>query len=51
MLKYIHGVVGVRSGGVKIMTNKGVPQGNISSPLLFDIATEALLEEAERVRL
>jgi len=35
-------------GNAGVRTNKGVPQGNITSPLLFNIATESLIEELER---
>ena len=44
LLQFIHEKTVVVIGKREIKTNKGVPQGNISSPILFNIATEDLLE-------
>jgi hypothetical protein len=38
----------VEIGGISITTSRGVPQGLSSSPILFDIYVEDILEELQR---
>ena len=49
LLKFIHQQTKVVIGDEEVITNKGVPQGNLTSPLLFNIATEDLIEEMQKI--
>jgi hypothetical protein len=41
----------VEIGGISITTSRGVPQGLSSSPILFDIYVEEILEELQKRNL
>lgn len=45
LLKFIHRNLRISIGGREVTTSRGVPQGLATSPALFDIYTESILEK------
>jgi retron-type reverse transcriptase len=48
LLEFIHSNIRIEMGSKSVTTSKGVPQGLTTSPLLFDIYVEQLLENMQR---